>query len=209
VSSSAAWTVIVPVKDTRRGKSRLRLPPANRQSIVLAMALDTLLAAAEVAPVLAVVETESDAAELGRIAGVHCHLTKVVGLNESIDDALASFGGASAAIAVMPADLPGLVSADLGAALRAAHGLRAGVVADHDGTGTTLLTAAEPGLLRPHFGPDSFRQHLAAGALAIDVPPASSLRMDVDVPVDLLGPLGPRSRHALTRAGLRPVPAAC
>ena len=209
MSGARQWTVIVPVKDTRRGKSRLALPEVDRRSIVTAMAVDTVTAAAAQAAVLVVAETERDIAEFGRVAGVHCHLTRKSGLNEAIADGLAAIDRRAGAVAVLPADLPGLLPADLAVALRLSEHLATGVVADHDGTGTTLLTAHRPVLLRPHFGPDSFRRHLTDGAQPIEVPATSTLRFDVDIPADLAGALGPRTRAALAAAGVRAEPRAC
>lgn len=123
------------------------------------------------------------------------------GLNAAIAAGLAA--ATTPLRAVMLGDLPSLRPADLDDALaRAAH-VSAGdaplTVADADGTGTTLLAHARADVLR--FGGDSYSRHLAAGALALDVPAGSTLRQDLDTAAHLdaaraLG-LGPRTARLL------------
>lgn len=192
--TTADWTVLIPVKATTRGKSRLDLPAHQRQEMALAMALDTVSAAAACAQVLVVLEDDGDRAELGAIARVH--RTAVTGLNESILDGLSALPDAGP-VAVLPADLPGLLSDDLAAALALAAGHRFSVVADHQGTGTTLLAATTRTDLRPRYGPDSFRRHRSLGAHPLALAVDSSLRFDVDVLADTLAGVGPRTRLAL------------
>jgi 2-phospho-L-lactate guanylyltransferase len=55
-------------------------------------------------------------------------------------------------VAVLPADLPGLVAADLDVALAEAASHRRAFLADADGTGTTLLTARAGHPLRSRYG---------------------------------------------------------
>ena len=193
----------MPVKDTRRGKSRLELPPEHRVEVVRALVLDTLdavVGAAHVGPVLVVAETIDDARTVAEIPGVRTHLTTVRSLNGALLDGLRMLDGP---VAVLPADLPGLRSVDLDAALEQADAWPQAVVADRDGTGTTLLTAQRPAWLHPHYGPGSFLRHVAAGAVALNIPTDSSLRHDVDLPADS-DALGPRSSTALRRARHRP-----
>jgi 2-phospho-L-lactate guanylyltransferase len=77
----------------------------------------------------------------------------------------------------------------------AAH--RFSVVADHQGVGTTLLAATEPGALEPQYGPDSCRRHQLGGAVLVDLPNRSSLRWDIDTVADMDAGLGPATRAAL------------
>ncbi|OCG74840.1 hypothetical protein [Microbacterium sediminis] len=117
------------------------------------------------------------------------------GLNAAIAAGLAAATGP--ARAALLGDLPALRPGDLDDALRRATGPAA--VADADGTGTTLFAHAEADLLA--FGADSYARHLAAGAVALDVDPASTLRHDVDTAAQLdaaraLG-LGPRTAALL------------
>lgn len=172
----------------------------------MAMALDTITAAARCGMVLTVVEDAEDARAFDSLYGVRVHRTVVTGLNESIHDGLKSIAGTDALgrVAVLPGDLPGLQSAELAAALVSCATHRFAAVADHQGVGTTLLAAVDAATLVPHYGPDSFRRHLAAGAIAIDLPAGSSLRWDVDTAADLGVAVGPFTREVLNSATTGP-----
>lgn len=203
-TTSAGWTVLIPVKATHRGKSRIVLPVALRQELALAMALDTVSAAARSARVVAVVEDAGDATRLGAVPNVSVHRTSVTGLNEAILDGLKSLAatdGSVGWVAVLPGDLPGLRSDELGDALERCSAHRFALVADHQGVGTTLLAATEPTALQPRYGPSSFRSHLLAGATPIDLPAGSSLRWDIDTLADLSATAGPFTSAVLHRSG--------
>lgn len=185
--------VLMPVKSSAVGKSRILLAPARRARIALAMALDTAGAAAatvRVARVVVLTEDDADAAALTQIPGVQEHRVGVRGLNESIREALVLVP-ADCPVAVLPADLPSLRAAELDAALAAAADSALAVVADRQGTGTTLLAARSAEFLDPHYGPGSFAAHVRAGAVPLDVPVHSGLRRDVDVLGDLFAATGP------------------
>jgi 2-phospho-L-lactate guanylyltransferase len=64
VSSTAsnAWAVIIPVKPTAIGKSRLDLPTIDRVTVARAIALDTIAAAAACTAVAQVYVVTDDAA---------------------------------------------------------------------------------------------------------------------------------------------------
>ena len=202
------WTVLVPLKSSNRGKSRIDVDPALRRRLALAMAMDTVEAAStahEVGSVLVVVESPHDGDRFTELAGVRVVRTGTSGLNEAIADGLGVLGTSmQGPIAVLPGDLPSLTADELDQALVAASQHRRAVVADRQGTGTTLLTAALRSALRPHYGPGSLRQHVAAGAVPIELPVASGLRRDVDVAADLAGVTGVRTLKALIAAGLVP-----
>jgi 2-phospho-L-lactate guanylyltransferase len=196
------YAVLIPLKATARGKSRLGLPDAQRSALARAMALDTVAAVrrtAGVTSVLVLTEDRADAVALDG-CGVEVVLTAVRGLNETIAEGarLLAERGWTAPVAVLPGDLPFLSSVDLGDALSAAAG-RAGVVADADGTGTTLLVAPSPAALRPQFGVGSYRRHRDGGAAALPVEAASSLHRDVDVLSDLRQPFSSAVLGAHTR----------
>lgn len=195
-------TVLVPVKSTSRGKSRLLLPAAARRQVVRAMALDTVAAVSRVARVVVVAEDPDDLPAFERLAHsrIRTYLTATAGLNEAIRDGLSTVGGGR--VASLPADLPGLRPADLREALMLAQDLDLAVVADRQGIGTTLLVARRPEFLVPRYGGESLAAHLASGAVQLAVPAGSSLREDVDVPADLSGRVGPRLAVALRRTGL-------
>ena len=81
------------------------------------------------------------------------------------------------------------------------------MVADRQGTGTTLLAALTAAAIRPQYGTDSLRRHRDSGAHELTIPAGSGLRRDVDHVGDLVGVTGPRTVSVITAAGL--VPAMC
>ncbi|MEJ2860630.1 2-phospho-L-lactate guanylyltransferase [Actinomycetospora flava] len=198
-----AVDLVVPVKELRRAKSRLApavagLPgdDADREqahrALALALARDTLAAARAARRVgrLVVVTTESaerlgDAGEPREV--VH---DDGGGLNAAIHLGAAHLRRTgSRAVAALQADLPALRPEELDEALAGAvalfaTGAGAAVVADHAGTGTTLLVAAPARALRPRFGPGSARAHVRDGAVALDGD-WPGLRGDVDTVEDL------------------------
>lgn len=204
------YAVLVPLKATARGKSRLGLPDRQRSALAVAMVRDTLAAAASARSVCRLLVVAEDAADRALLAadGVEVLLTDVSGLNEAIAQGAAHLAsrGWSGPVAVLPGDLPFLTGPDLAAALDAAAGGPA-VVADVAGTGTTLLVAESPAELRPRFGPNSYRRHQVTGARPLPVPAASTLHQDVDTVADLRLPadfdrLGPHTRAALADLAL-------
>lgn len=194
------WVVVVPVKDARRGKTRLAdvLEPGARAALVRAMALDTVdavLAAPEVGRVLVVTGDPVVAVEAVRDPRARV-LPEPAGSSDDTGwDALdrAVSAGVAAARAEVPGapmgvllgDLPGLDPAELGAALRAAAEHPRAVIPDAEGTGTTLLTVAPGEPFTPRFGGGSAAAHRALGHVAIDLPAGSTMRHDVDLPADL------------------------
>ena len=207
---SVTFAVVVPLKSSSRGKSRLRLPAEQRAALAVAMAGDTLAAVAaadQVGPVLLVVEDDRDAARVGP-PEIDTLVWTAPGLNRSIAagaPALAASGWFGP-VAVLPADLPFLQADELDDALLATDG-QTRVVADGVGSGTTLLTASRPGLLRPRFGVDSFARHQRAGAVALLVDRASGLRRDVDLVSDLASAGAARPPGAQTLAALEVIAA--
>ncbi len=202
------WTLLVPLKSSVRGKSRIDVDPVLRRQLAVSMATDTI-AAASAAPgvraVLVVAEDVRDAEHLAGIPGVRIQRTDTAGLNEAIHDGLAGMGrDRPGPVAVLPGDLPSLMPNELGDALAAAHQHPFAVVADRQGTGTTLLTASTPAQLRPQYGRHSLRRHVALGAVLLDRPIASGLRRDVDRVDDLLGITGRRTLAVLESAGWGP-----
>jgi 2-phospho-L-lactate/phosphoenolpyruvate guanylyltransferase len=199
--SGTPWSIIIPVKRVAAGKSRLRATPRADDALVLAIALDTIAAALAAGPVATVVVVTNDAAVATAATGLGAKIVSDApdaGLNAAIRHGADTIGDGCAR-AALTADLPALRPADLAAALDAAAATAAGrrcFVADHAGTGTTLLMAPPAVPLDPRFGPGSARAHAASGALALSGA-WPSLRLDVDTPADLdaasaLG-LGPRT----------------
>jgi len=197
------WTVIVPVKSSTRAKSRIEVDPATRRSLALTMAEDTVTAVVGAGPVgrtLVVLEDARDGTGLARVAGVELFVTHTDELNAAILDAVARLDpnpDAGGPVAVVPADLPSLTSAELADALSRATAYPRSVVADRAGSGTTLLAALTPALLDPRYGVDSFRAHVAGGAVPLELPSRSGLRRDVDRVDNLRCVTGPRTRAVL------------
>lgn len=158
---SALWSLLVPVKPAALAKTRLRgaLPGVPHEELVEALAAATI-AAAQASPLvrkLIVVTGGPD-------------------LNAALREA-----AIPGPVAVIPADLPALRTAELTEALELCT-VRS-FVPDAEGTGTVLL-AAPDGDLRPHFGPDSARLHESDGARRLDGD-WPTLRRDVDTAADL------------------------
>lgn len=188
------WLVLVPVKASAVGKSRIALSPARRARLARAMAIDTvtaIAAASRVRAVLVLVDDDGDGRALAAIGKVTAHRCRARGLNEAIREALRLPEASGGPVAVLPADLPSLRAQELDVALDAADGLPLSVVADRQGTGTTLLAAGRAALLEPRYGTGSFARHVAVGAVPLAVPVGSGLRRDVDVVTDLRDATGP------------------
>lgn len=236
----SAWSVVVPVKDAARGKTRLggALDDGARAALARAMALDTIAAAAACPAVGRVVVVTADrvvareatadpAAPAGPAtpagpAGPTTPARPVVvgepphaGARSGLDAAAAAgvaaarAGAPDAPVGVLLGDLPALRPGDLAAALAAAGAHRRAFVPDAAGTGTTLLTLAAGVPFASRFGAGSAAAHAALGHARLDVPDGSTLRQDVDLPVDLaavrrLRP-GPRTAALLDELlGARP-----
>lgn len=173
------WTVIVPVKHTAYGKSRMTPAGADRAELALAIAVDTVLAVAACDAVDEVIVVTDD----DRLPGLTPDDVRFVadpgaGLNAAI--------AAGAAVArpgpraALLGDVPALAPHDLAVALLAAARVPRAVVADAEGIGSTLVTAAAGLSWASEFGPASFAAHLRMGCVALDVRADSTLRRDVD-----------------------------
>ena len=158
----------MPVKGTPESKSRLGGDPGRRLQLAEAMALDTVEAALQVAPVL-VIGGDGLSSPFLQLGASLMAEEPGDGLNGAIRRALATIEGPAA---VLLADLPALRPEELEAALQ--EGI---MVPDAEGTGTSLITGRVPA-----FGADSRRAHLALGYRELDLPVTSGLRLDVDSP---------------------------
>lgn len=206
--TTAPWRIVVPVKRLHLAKTRLALPPGLRAELVLAMALDTVSAAARCGRVGGVTVVTSD----DRVRAAFTALgTSVVddtpdeGLNQALAHGIAT-GDGDGPTATLSADLPALQPGELQRALDAATGAPRTVVADAAGTGTTLLTALSAQWLRPEYGPDSLRRHERAGHVVLVLDDIAGLQRDVDTIEDLyaaghLG-VGKSTAEALAGAGI-------
>lgn len=199
------WSVVIPVKTTQAGKSRLELPGAERPQLALAIALDTIAAAASAEAVGEVVVVTSDAdvqAGVDQIDGATWIPDPGMGLNGA---ARAGLERAShEARGALLGDLPALTGSDLDRAMLAATAEERGVVPDAEDSGSVLVTWRVPGVHEAQFGPDSARRHVEAGHTVLNIPTNAPLRRDVDTADQLraaaeLG-LGPRTKALLAAA---------
>jgi len=188
--AQALWTVIIPVKPAAIGKSRLGLGP----EVARAIALDTVAAVVACDAVDRVIIVTSDAAF--RAPGAEVLLETAPSGIDSAVAAGAALAGTTAPRAAVLGDLPALDPVELAAALAGAARHARSFVADHEGTGTTLVTAAPGETLLTAFGGGSAAKHRALGLVELEVPAESSVRFDVDTPEQLA--------LALTRRGATP-----
>lgn len=209
--------LLVPVKSLTRAKTRLRgvadggagAPEAHAR-LVIALARDTLAAAAGAAVVRRAVAICSDEEVCTALAADGVQVIPdepAAGLNPALryGEAVLRTADPTTTVGVLQADLPALSPEELDRAVR--HGLATGGRAfctDRTGTGTTLLLAPPGQPLEPRFGVGSAAAHRATGAQELSGfwP---GLRCDVDTAADLaiardLG-LGRFTRAALPRAG--------
>jgi 2-phospho-L-lactate/phosphoenolpyruvate guanylyltransferase len=211
VGTPLSWSLVIPVKVLALAKSRLTgLGAPRRAELALAMAADTVAAAAACPAVDAVIVVTDDEAAAAELSGLGA-LVLPDGPGDGLNPALA-FGAAYAeerwpgrGRAGMAADLPALGADELGRALAEAAASRQAFVADAAGTGTTLYTAGPGAPFSPRFGPGSRVAHRSAGAVELMLPGLDGLRRDVDTVADLqdaarIG-LGPRTLVICERSG--------
>ncbi|WP_446665465.1 2-phospho-L-lactate guanylyltransferase [Flexivirga sp. B27] len=180
---TSTWRVIVPVKHSARGKSRLR-PPAGvqRQDLALAIALDTLQAVLDVVPASQVFVVTADPEvrlQMGEPGAVLVD-DPSRGLNAAVAAGISAVAAVAphSPAAVLLGDLPALSARELTDGLAACAATEAAIVPDHEGTGTVLFTHHDVSRLVPRFGTGSAARHArAATTLDLDLP---RLRTDVD-----------------------------
>jgi len=188
----AAWTIIIPVKDTSLAKTRLSdLSQPDRATLALAFASDTVVATLTcpaVRSVLVVTNDERAGAGLAALGARVVADRPDSGLNPALRHGvdLVRRDDPRAAVAAMSGDLPALRPEDLTAAFGAGSGHGRWFVADADGTGTTLLAVTHGESLNPWFGPGSRQAHRRSGAVEVSGWPLPGLRRDVDTVEDLV-----------------------
>jgi 2-phospho-L-lactate/phosphoenolpyruvate guanylyltransferase len=188
--------VIIAVKRLSLAKTRLApvFPAADRSTLVLAMLVDTITAAAAVPAVstITVVTPDETAADAARRLGAHVLLDPTPAghpdpLNTALRTAEAAVRESLPNVAVLQGDLPALQARELAQALTAARAYPRSFVGDRHGSGTAALFAfGVP--LDPRFGPDSARLHEDSGAVAL-AREWPGLRCDIDTPDDLAAAL--------------------
>jgi len=182
-SAKPGWVIVVPVKSSDVGKSRLMDAAPDRSALARALALDTIVAAAAATAVDRVVVVTEDvdiAAAVRRMRAVEVvREGETRGLEAAIATGAAA-AGTDVPRAALLGDLPALRPFDLDVALEAAEAVERGVVADAEGEGSTLVTARAGATWISAFGEDSFARHKLLGCTPLDVPADSTLRRDVD-----------------------------
>ncbi len=204
--------LVIAVK--RLGAAKTRLAPVfsagTREVVVLAMLIDTVVAASRVSALgsITVVTPDRDAAaaatELGaRVLADPTPAGHPDPLNNAIGAAELEIRRDTTNIVVLQGDLPALQSQELAEAITAARAHPRSFVADRHGTGTSALFAfGVP--LEPAFGTDSAARHRHSGAIEL-TGAWPGLRCDIDTPDDLhaarrLG-VGAATRRATDTAG--------
>jgi 2-phospho-L-lactate guanylyltransferase len=184
--------LIIAVKRLAAAKTRLApvFSARTRESVVLAMLVDTLTAAGRARALGSITVITPDdaaaaaAAELG--ADVLVDPTPEGHpdpLNNAIATAERAVGGSFANVVALQGDLPALQTQELNEAIAAARQHRRSFVADRLATGTAALFAfGSP--LDPRFGADSSARHRSSGAIEL-TGAWPGLRCDVDTPTDL------------------------
>lgn len=189
------WVFIVPVKSSTLAKSRFG--PGDNSSLALAMALDTVEVALTAGRVIVVT---GDAAAFAAL-GAEVVADPGRGLNAAISLGV-DHAGLGTPRAVLLGDHPALTSDELAEVLAAASRHPMSFVADAEGEGTALTTAA-PGIPHaPLFGAGSASAHRAAGYVELGDAAWPGLRRDVDTAEQLAGlvNLGPHTRALVSRA---------
>lgn len=199
--------VIIAVKRLAAAKTRLApiFGPGDRESVALAMFVDTVTVAAAVASVT-VVTPDPAAAEAARTLGAWVLDDPTPAghpdpLNNALHAAEKVVRAATPNVVALQGDLPALQSRELSEAITAARVRHRSFVGDRHGTGTSALFAFGIAL-DPRFGPDSAEQHRRSGAVEL-TGPWPGLRCDIDTPDDLaaarlLG-IGPRTTEVVGR----------
>ncbi|MFF2495392.1 2-phospho-L-lactate guanylyltransferase [Agromyces sp. NPDC058064] len=190
-AEAAGWTLVVPVKAFSAAKTRLgpAVPAEARAALARAFALDTITAARAARGVERVIVVTGEV-DLGSPLPAGVELVREApgtgdgpgGLTAAIDDGIrVARAGGRVPVAVLLGDLPSLRTSELEFALEAASRHPLAFIADADGTGTTLATAADGAPMRPAFGEQSAARHREAGfADLAGGAPFASLRRDVD-----------------------------
>jgi 2-phospho-L-lactate/phosphoenolpyruvate guanylyltransferase len=203
----SGWAVVVPAKLLVHAKTRLapltaQAPDTPHADLVLALLGDTVAAAVASPLVSDLVVVTDDPRAAAVVTGLGARTVADepdAGLNPALVHGARSTGRHR--VAALSSDVAALRPAELTAALEQAEGHPRSLVADAEGTGTTLL-AVTAGPLDPRFGPGSAQAHAASGAVPL-TGGWPGLRRDVDTAADLaaaaaLG-LGPRSAPLAAR----------
>ena len=212
---SPLWAVL-PVKDLQHAKQRLAgvLGPGERRQLFRAMLEDVLgtLSASEGLAGILVVTRDPDARRLAADYGAQV-LVEPANRGHTAASSLGAQTlaeeGASGMVQ-LPADIPLLTPADIGALLRVHKQAPAVTLApSRDERGSNAVACSPPDVLPLRFGDDSFLPHLRrAQALGIEaqIVRRPGFALDVDTPDDLAAflatPSQTRTYSYLVRTGI-------
>lgn len=215
--------MVVPVKQLVSAKTRFAFGSQEfRSGLALAFAQDVVAACLAAALVEDVVVVSDDLLAVERLSamGARCipdpqHLRSAVdksALNRAVEcgATFARTNLTNQATAVIAGDLPTIQSGDLTALLGCAAGHPRGFVADHLGTGTTILVVNSGAELDPKFGANSATAHSLSGASDLTGFASPTLRLDVDTSADLKAAMaltvGPHTLEMVTNSVSLPQP---
>lgn len=188
VTKDLRWTAIVPVKDFRSAKSRLRRADVPSERLARAFLEDMLgaLRASHAVAEIRVATHDPAVAEVAASAGaVAVDDRGFPGINAAASHA-ARTRASGTGIAILVSDLPCLTDSAVGLALELASRHATSFVADADGTGTSMWLSPHGVGLPARFGPDSRQAHLTTGAVDLtaqyprEAPGLLPARLDVD-----------------------------
>jgi 2-phospho-L-lactate guanylyltransferase len=192
-SASEVWA-IVPVKRLSHAKQRLSplLSGPERAALARAMlhdVLTTLCATPELSGIV-VVSGDPLAANLATLFGARVVGDMLeTGVNAAVGQGLRTLETPSAAVLVVPADVPFATVADLRLVISELGRYPVVLVPASSDGGTNALAMRKPGLIAPSFGDDSFARHQALarrGGADCGIVRTEGLGRDIDCPEDLL-----------------------
>jgi 2-phospho-L-lactate guanylyltransferase len=203
--SPERFAAVVPIRSWTTGKSRLGLDDGQRASLARAFALDVVEVLKESPDIARVLVVASDDDVRAAMDGVDV----VPDDGRSQDDAVSqgcehAVAGGSAAVVVVPSDLPCLTVSALAEVVRMSAGHRHAYCPDSEGDGTTIVVSRDPSTLVTSYGPGSAAAHRASGLVPLPEAPVVA-RRDVDTVSHLRDAesLGVGRRTAAAIAGLR------
>lgn len=176
------WEIVIPVKSTSHGKSRLEHPTLERPAVATAIALDTIGAAAACDRVAHVLVVTHDQGLIEKLSE-HSRVVLVPDTADTLLNAIAlglAASNTSSPRGVLLGDLPALRPEELSEALSQAAAHPLAFVSDAEQTGTALVTAQPHIQLRPLFGTESANAHRDSGFVELDIPQDCGLRRDID-----------------------------
>lgn len=185
--------LVIAVKRLTAAKTRLApvFSASTRESVVLAMLIDTISAASAVPALSAITVVTPDefAADAARQLGARVLADPTPDghrnpLNNAIAAAEASMRDETSNIVALQGDLPALQPQELAEAIVAARVYPRSFVGDRHGTGTSALFAFGVAL-DPQFGAGSAQRHRHSGAIEL-TGAWPGLRCDIDTPDDLM-----------------------